>query len=73
MSEKTTGYDAAAYMETPEDIATFLHEAPATNDPAFFAHALGISGRTKGMTEVPDGAGVKREALNAPTPPAARE
>jgi probable addiction module antidote protein len=63
MSEKTTVFDAAAYLETPEDIAAFLDEALAMDDPAFFAHALGIAGRAKGMTEVADVAGVKREAL----------
>ncbi len=63
MSEKTIPFDAAAYLETPEDIASFLDEALAMDDPAFFAHALGVASRAKGMAQVAEIAGVKREAL----------
>lgn len=63
MSDNTTVFDAAACLETPEDIAAFLDEALAMDDPAFFAHALGIASRATGMTEVAKVAGVKREAL----------
>jgi len=63
MSDKTTLFDAADYLETPDEIAAFLDEALAMDDPAFFAHALGIASRAKGMSEVAEIAGVKREAL----------
>ncbi len=62
MSENTIPFDAAAYLETPEDIGAFLDEALAMDDPAFFAHALGIARRATSMTEVAEIAGVKREA-----------
>ncbi len=63
MSNKTTPFDAADYLDTPEDIAAFLDESLKIGDPAFFAKALGIASRAKGMTEIAKEAGVSRESL----------
>ncbi len=64
---KTSPFDPADYIDTPEDVAAFLQaafdEAFAANDPGFIAHALGIIARSKGMTENADKAGRSREQL----------
>jgi probable addiction module antidote protein len=60
---KTLGFDAAEYVETPDDEALFLSEALATNDPAVIAHTLGTIARARGMTRLAREAGVSRESL----------
>ena len=62
MTDKTTLFDAADYLETPEEIAAFLDEALEIGDPAFFARALGVASRAKGMTRIANDAGLSREA-----------
>ena len=49
---KTTVFDAAAYLETEEDIAAYLTEARATGDAAMIAHALGVVARARGMNRI---------------------
>lgn len=64
---KTYPFDAADYVNTPEDVAAFLQaafdEAFEANDPGFIAHALGIVARSKGMTQIADKTGRSREQL----------
>ncbi len=64
---KTSRFNAADYLNSPEDVAGFLQaafdEAFDANDPGFIAHALGIVARSKGMTEIADKAGRSREQL----------
>ena len=64
---KTSPFDAADYINTPEDVAVFLQaafdEAFEANDPGFIAHALGVVARSKGMTEVAEKTGRSREQL----------
>lgn len=60
---ETTKFDAAEYLETPEAVAAFLDEAAKADDPAHFAHALGIAARSKGMSKIAKEVGVTREAL----------
>jgi probable addiction module antidote protein len=52
MTGKTTLFDAADYLETPEEIALFLDEALEIGDAAFFGRALGVASRAKGMTRI---------------------
>jgi probable addiction module antidote protein len=59
----TKPFDPAAYLDTPEAIATYLTEALDTRDPAFVADALGVVARARGMSEVARQAGVSRESL----------
>jgi hypothetical protein len=49
MAERLTRYDSAAYLKTDEEIAMYLEAcaAEAGDDPAFMAHALGVSARAK--------------------------
>jgi probable addiction module antidote protein len=64
---RTSTFDAADYINTPEDVATFLQaafdEAFEANDPGFIAHALGIVARSKGMTQIAEKSGRSREQL----------
>ncbi len=60
---KTTPFDAADYLDDAEDIALYLEEAFATEDPAYITHALGTVTRAKGMTEVARKTGLSRESL----------
>ena len=62
---KTTPYDVAEHLRTPEEMAAYLDawfkEAP--DDAAGIARALGDIARAKGMTQVAKDAGLSRESL----------
>ena len=62
---KTTTYDVAEHLRTPEEMAAYLDawlvEAP--DDAAGIAAALGNIARAKGMTQVAKDAGLSRESL----------
>ena len=62
---KTTPYDVAEHLRTPEEMAAYLdawlEEAP--DDAAGIARALGDIARAKGMTQVAKDAGLSRESL----------
>jgi probable addiction module antidote protein len=62
---KTTAYDVAEHLRTPEEMAAYLDawfdEAP--EDGAGIARALGDIARAKGMTQVAKDAGLSRESL----------
>jgi probable addiction module antidote protein/putative addiction module killer protein len=63
MAKNTTAFDAAEYLNSPEDIAAYLSEAFETRDAAFVAQALGTVARAKGMTDIAKAAGLSRENL----------
>ena len=62
---KTSSYDAAEHLRTPEEVAAFLdawlEEAP--DDVSGIARALGDIARAKGMSQVAKEAGLSRESL----------
>ena len=62
---KTTRYDAAEYLRTPEEMAAYLDACleEANGDAAFVAKALGNIARAKGMSQVASDAGLSRESL----------
>ena len=60
---KTEPFDAARYLTSPEAQAELLNDALASGSAAYFANALGVIARARGMTEVAREAGVTREAL----------
>jgi probable addiction module antidote protein len=62
---KTTRYDVAEHLRTPEEMAAYLETCleEAGNDAAFIAKALGDIARAKGMTQVAREAGLSRESL----------
>jgi len=62
---KTTRYDVAEHLRTPEEMAAYLEACleEADGDAAFIAKALGNIARAKGMTQVARDAGLSRESL----------
>jgi probable addiction module antidote protein len=62
---KTTHYDVAEHLRTPEEMAAYLdawlEEAP--DNAAGIAKALGDIARAKGMSQVAKDAGLSRESL----------
>ncbi len=62
---KTTKYDVAEYLRTPEEMAAYLEACleEANGDAAFVARALGNIARAKGMTEIARETGLSRESL----------
>ncbi len=63
MAVKTSHYDAAAYLETDEDIAAYLDAVFEDGDPALFAKALGAVARAKGMADIAEQSGLGRTSL----------
>lgn len=59
----TRPFDPAAYLDTPEAVATYLSEALETGDSHFIAEALGVVARSHGMSEVARQTGLSRESL----------
>lgn len=62
---KTSKYDVAEHLRTPEEMAAYLEACmeEANGDAAFIAKALGDIVRAKGMTQVARDAGLSRESL----------
>jgi probable addiction module antidote protein len=62
---KTTRYDVAEHLRTPEGMAAYLEACleEANGDAAFIAKALGAIARAKGMAQVARDAGLSRESL----------
>jgi len=62
---KTTKYDIAEHLRTPEEMASYLEACleESNGDAAFIAKALGDIARAKGMSQVARDAGLSRESL----------
>lgn len=62
---KTTRYDVAEHLRTPEEMAAYLEACieEAGGDATFVAKALGDIARAKGMAQVARDAGLSRESL----------
>jgi probable addiction module antidote protein len=62
---KTTRYDVAEHLRTPEQMAAYLEASldEAKGDAAFIAKALGDIARARGMTQVARDTGLSRESL----------
>lgn len=62
---KTTPYDVAEHLRTPQEMAAYLDAwlEDAPDDFAGIAQALGNIARAKGMTQVAKDAGLSRESL----------
>lgn len=63
MPQKTTRFDAAEVLDTPEAIEAFLEDVFESGDHAFITHALGILARAKGMSQLAVETGLSRQAL----------
>jgi probable addiction module antidote protein len=62
---KTSRYDVAEHLRTPEEMAAYLEACleESNGDAAFIAKAIGDIARAKGMTQVARDAGLSRESL----------
>lgn len=62
---KTSRYDVADHLRSPEEMAAYLQACmeEADGDAAFIAKALGDIARAKGMAQVARDAGLSRESL----------
>jgi probable addiction module antidote protein len=62
---KTTRYDVAEHLRTPQEMAAYLEACfeTAGGDAAFIAKAIGDIARAKGMAQVARDAGLSRESL----------
>lgn len=65
MTVKTSRFDPAEHLQTPEDIAAFLEAAIEEDgdDAAFIARALGVAARAKGMSDLAKETGLDRASL----------
>lgn len=60
---KTTRFDAADYLDTPERQVAYIAAALESGDADFVRDALGLVARARGMSEVAKKAGLNRESL----------
>jgi probable addiction module antidote protein len=65
MKTKTSPWDVAEHLRTPEEMAAYLEACieEADGDAAFIAKALGDIARAQGMTQVAKDSGLSRESL----------
>ena len=56
-------FDMSRFLEDEEDIAAYLNDVIAEDDPSLFSAALGDIARARGMTEIARVSGISREAL----------
>ena len=57
-------WDSAAGLNSEEEILAYVEAELEENDPALFAHVLGVVARVRGMTEVAKKAGLSGENRN---------
>jgi probable addiction module antidote protein len=63
ISKDTKPFDAAEYLTTEVAQAEYLTAALEENDPAFFADALGVVSRARGMSQLAKDTGLTRDTL----------
>jgi len=63
MTLKTTRFDAAEYLDTPEVQAAFVADAFETGDETYIKKALATVARARGMTVVAQDADLARATL----------
>jgi len=63
MALRTTEFDSAVVLDTPEAIEEYLADAFESEDPAVISHGLGVVARAKGMGRLAEETGLTRQAL----------
>ena len=63
MALKTSPWDPAEHLNTPEERAEFLNAALHEHDLAYFQHALGVVARSEGMSAIASSSNLNREHL----------
>jgi len=62
---KTTPFDVAEYIDTPEDAAYLVADAIESGHAGHIANTLGIIARARGMSEIARQVGMSRTTLYA--------
>lgn len=60
---QTMPFDAAKYINEPEDVVEILNDAFESGEPGYVAVVLGTIARSEGMTRIAEKTGVNRQAL----------
>jgi probable addiction module antidote protein/putative addiction module killer protein len=63
MTLKTTPWDSAELLDSPESMAAYIEAAFEDGDPSLIAHALGVVARARGMSQLAKEAGLSRDAM----------
>jgi probable addiction module antidote protein len=63
MSTELARFDAAEYLASEEAQADFLSDALSSGDHGYIAHAIGVVARARGMTDLAEKTGIKRQQL----------
>jgi probable addiction module antidote protein len=63
MAVKTSAWDSAELLDSPEAIAAYIEAAFEEGDTALIAHALGVVARARGMSQIARDAGMTRDAV----------
>jgi probable addiction module antidote protein len=63
MALKTSVWDSAELLDSPEAIAAYVEAAFEDGDTALIAHALGVVARARGMSQIARDAGMSRDAV----------
>lgn len=63
MTNSSSLFNPFDYMETKEEISSFLRECLEEEDPSVFVSALGHLVKKHGVSEVADVTGLSRESL----------
>lgn len=60
-TEGLKDFDPAEYLDDAPSIAAYLDEAFKTENPEYISHALGVAAKAKGMTDIAQKSGIRRE------------
>ncbi len=63
MVVKTSAWDSAELLDSPEAIEAYVEAAFEDGDTAVIAHALGVVARARGMSQIARDAGMSRDAV----------
>lgn len=63
MPEQFSRYDAADYLQTPEDVQAYLEASAEDGDTAALTTALAAVARARNMSQLARDAGLTREGL----------
>ena len=61
---KTSLWDSAELLDSPERIAAYVEAAFEDGDPSLITHALGVVARARGMSQLAKEAGLSRDAMD---------
>lgn len=63
MAIKTSPWDSAELLDSPESVAAYIEAAFEDGDPALITHALGVAARARGISQLARDAGLSRDAM----------